>query len=67
MVTCWFSGDTFKTVYFTIRSAPIQFAICGLIQIVTDIMIFAQVWYYRGRTKGPTASLPTTGKPSNKS
>ncbi|KAK7114303.1 solute carrier family 66 member 2-like isoform X1 [Littorina saxatilis] len=48
MVAMWTCGDIFKTVYFIARSSPVQFWICGLLQIGIDISIFAQVGLYRG-------------------
>lgn len=47
MVAMWTIGDTFKTCYFIKRSAPIQFAICGALQILIDLTILAQVYIYR--------------------
>jgi hypothetical protein len=43
----WTCGDIFKTVYFIARSAPVQFWICGMLQIGIDISIFIQVHLYR--------------------
>lgn len=31
----WTLGDIFKTVYFLTRSAPMQFWICGILQVST--------------------------------
>jgi hypothetical protein len=45
----WTSGDIFKTVYFFVRSAPIQFWLCGLLQISIDIAILGQVVLYSSR------------------
>ena len=47
MVLCWTSGDTFKTVYFITRQSPLQFWMCGIIQIIIDIAILSQVFLYR--------------------
>ena len=47
MVLFWLSGDTFKTVYFIIRSAPVQFVVCGTLQVMVDIAILLQVVIYR--------------------
>ncbi|XP_078688052.1 solute carrier family 66 member 2-like isoform X2 [Branchiostoma floridae x Branchiostoma belcheri] len=47
MVGFWTSGDTFKTAYFIINKAPMQFWICGLLQVGIDIAILLQVWIYR--------------------
>lgn len=47
MVVMWTMGDVFKTIYFVYRNAPIQFAICGSMQIFIDIIILIQECYYR--------------------
>ncbi|XP_077982911.1 solute carrier family 66 member 2-like [Glandiceps talaboti] len=49
MVLFWLSGDTFKTGYFIINNAPIQFTICGALQVTIDLAILYQVWFYRGK------------------
>lgn len=46
MVLMWTSGDVFKTVYFIANQAPVQFWICGLLQVGVDVAILFQVWYY---------------------
>ena len=33
MVMFWLSGDVFKTVYFLLRQAPLQFFLCGSLQV----------------------------------
>ncbi|XP_066924803.1 solute carrier family 66 member 2-like [Clytia hemisphaerica] len=51
MVGMWFCGDTFKTGYFVIKNAPVQFGICGLLQVTIDMSILYQVFHYgRKRT-----------------
>jgi len=50
MVGMWFCGDTFKTGYFIIKEAPVQFGVCGLLQVTIDIAILYQVFYYRRKT-----------------
>ena len=47
MVLFWLSGDTFKTIYFVIRQAPIQFWVCGSLQVIVDVAILLQVVMYR--------------------
>lgn len=51
MVVMWTSGDAFKTCYFIIREAPLQFSVCGLMQICVDIAILLQVYLYRRQTR----------------
>lgn len=46
MVMMWLSGDLFKTQYFITRSAPVQFSICGALQVLIDIAILVQIWAY---------------------
>ena len=46
MVVMWLSGDVFKTCYFIIKIAPIQFWVCGLLQISIDIAILLQVYKF---------------------
>ena len=62
MVCCWLSGDSFKTVFFIVRSSPVQFAICGIIQIGVDILILLQVFVYRERS---FTTLVTKSKEQN--
>ncbi|XP_034945853.1 solute carrier family 66 member 2 isoform X2 [Chelonus insularis] len=50
MVTMWTVGDTFKTCYFIHRKTPIQFAICGALQVIIDLGILLQVYIYRNNT-----------------
>ncbi|XP_043563443.1 solute carrier family 66 member 2 [Chiloscyllium plagiosum] len=46
MVLLWTLGDIFKTTYFIINATPVQFWICGTVQICIDIAIFFQVFIY---------------------
>ncbi|KAK4297073.1 hypothetical protein Pmani_030476 [Petrolisthes manimaculis] len=47
MVFMWLLGDTFKTVYFWLRSSPFQFFVCGCLQISIDIAVLGQCVVYR--------------------
>ena len=47
MVVMWFCDDTFKTGYFIIKEAPVQFSVCGLLQVSIDIAILYQVMHYK--------------------
>ncbi|XP_044266704.1 solute carrier family 66 member 2 isoform X2 [Tribolium madens] len=51
MVIMWTCGDVFKTLYFLLREAPIQFWICGSVQVAVDVLILLQVYIYRGNTE----------------
>jgi hypothetical protein len=46
MVLLWAGGDLFKTVYFIVKEVPIQFVVCGVIQVTIDLLIMAQVSLY---------------------
>lgn len=50
MVASMTCGDTFKTGYFIARSAPLQFAFCGMLQVCIDLSILVQVFMYRERS-----------------
>lgn len=50
MVLMWTCGDVFKTSYFYVRNTPVQFIVCGALQVTVDAAILAQVWIYRENT-----------------
>lgn len=56
MVFLWAFGDVFKTVYFVVREAPLQFWVCGVLQVVIDFLILLQVIIYRA-TPSPVKLL----------
>nr|CAH0111763.1 unnamed protein product [Daphnia galeata] len=59
MVFLWLAGDSFKTLYFLTRQSPVQFSICGALQIAVDLAILSQtVWFGTtpGRRKGLAGS-----------
>ena len=58
MVLLWMIGDTFKTAYFVVYQAPVQFWLCGSLQVFIDIVILGQVYWFRDNTKR-LASQPT--------
>ncbi|KAK1880672.1 Solute carrier family 66 member 2 [Dissostichus eleginoides] len=65
MVLMWTSGDTFKTGYFLLTQAPVQFWTCGLLQVFVDFTILFQVYYYSRFPQKPvshTASHTTSAK-----
>ncbi|XP_072226246.1 solute carrier family 66 member 2 isoform X2 [Leuresthes tenuis] len=65
MVLMWTSGDTFKTGYFLLTQAPVQFWTCGLLQVFVDIAILFQVYYYSRYPQKPvshTVSHTTSAK-----
>ncbi|KAG5842592.1 hypothetical protein ANANG_G00179260 [Anguilla anguilla] len=64
MVCMWTSGDTFKTGYFLVTQAPVQFWICGLLQVCVDFAILFQVYYYSRYPQKPASHTahPTSAK-----
>ncbi|XP_051927836.1 solute carrier family 66 member 2 isoform X2 [Hippocampus zosterae] len=65
MVLMWTSGDTFKTGYFLLTQAPVQFWTCGMLQVLVDFAILFQVYYYSFYPKKPAphaASHNTSAK-----
>ncbi|KAJ8267560.1 hypothetical protein COCON_G00127320 [Conger conger] len=64
MVCMWMSGDTFKTGYFLVTQAPVQFWTCGLLQVCVDLAILFQVYYYSRYPQKPAshAANPTSAK-----
>lgn len=50
MVVLWTCGDIFKTLYFVLRDAPMQFWVCGSMQVAIDWLILLQAYIYRGNT-----------------
>ncbi|XP_033950710.1 solute carrier family 66 member 2 isoform X1 [Pseudochaenichthys georgianus] len=65
MVLMWTSGDTFKTGYFLLTQAPVQFWTCGLLQVFVDFTILFQVYYYSRFPQKPVshaASHTTSAK-----
>ena len=56
MVCMWTSGDTFKVIYYLLRSSPIQFWICGILQASLDVAILVQVLYYGRCRRGRQAT-----------
>lgn len=54
MVLLWTTGDAFKTCYFVSRKAPLQFWMCGTLQVLIDLTILGQVALYRNETTKPS-------------
>ncbi len=46
MICIWLTGDTLKTLYFLKFNSPLQFIICGFLQILIDCSIISQISYY---------------------
>ncbi|MBN3279908.1 PQLC1 protein, partial [Polyodon spathula] len=66
-MTCmWTSRDTFKAAYSMLNQAPVQFSICGLLQIFVDIAILFQVHCYSRNPQKPVChSNHTTSAKAN--
>lgn len=47
MVLMWLGGDLFKTHYYIENKVPLQFWLCGLLQITIDLLILFQVFIFR--------------------
>ena len=50
MLMTWIFGDLFKTVYYLVTKCPLQFTLCGYIQMFIDLILIGQIWYY-GKTE----------------
>ncbi|CAG8495289.1 1955_t:CDS:2 [Paraglomus brasilianum] len=42
----WFFGDTFKTFYFLYTASPLQFILCGIVQLSVDSLVVFQFILY---------------------
>lgn len=64
MVAMWTSGDTFKTAYFLLKGAPLQFSVCGLLQVLVDLAILVQVYAFARHPPKPALHTvhPTSAK-----
>nr|XP_010584980.1 PQ-loop repeat-containing protein 1 isoform X2 [Loxodonta africana] len=64
MVLMWTSGDTFKTAYFLLNRVPLQFSVCGLLQVLVDLAILLQAYTYAHRPPKPAphAAHPASAK-----
>eukprot|EP00667_Euglena_gracilis_P016259 EG_transcript_17000 len=51
LVAAWVLGDGAKTAYFVLTGSPVQFLICGSLQLCLDAVIVLQFCLYRGRDK----------------
>ncbi|KAK0527596.1 hypothetical protein OC834_001640 [Tilletia horrida] len=57
LIAAWVGGDMAKTAYFLWQQSPLQFLICGLIQLSIDLAICYQAWIYREKTAADEAAL----------
>lgn len=58
MIAGWMVGDSLKTVYFLLRKVPMQFLLCGCLQICVDSAILAQIATYATKASKPRDFIP---------
>ncbi|KAI9311558.1 hypothetical protein BX666DRAFT_1867877 [Dichotomocladium elegans] len=46
IMASWAFGDGFKLFYFVSTSAPLQFSLCGAVQLSVDMLIVSQAFIY---------------------
>ena len=46
MLMAWVYGDCFKTIYYLVSNCPYQFILCGFVQMIFDMILIGQSWYY---------------------
>ncbi|CAB4432035.1 unnamed protein product [Rhizophagus irregularis] len=51
IILTWVCGDTFKTFYYIYYHTPVQFILCGIIQLSVDFIIVIQVIIYGRRMR----------------
>jgi len=56
LVATWLFGDAFKSGYLIIIESPIQMVLCGVIQVLFDLIIILQVIYYNRQSETKTES-----------
>ncbi len=47
LILTWITGDSIKLIYFLLIDTPIQLIICAVTQIIQDIVIISQIFYYK--------------------
>lgn len=62
LILVWFAGDAAKTVFYVVKNQPLQFIICGAVQLAIDVGILAQIFFY-----GQQYKEVATGKEANES
>ncbi|KEG08221.1 hypothetical protein DQ04_07691010 [Trypanosoma grayi] len=60
LVLTWFIGDIIKVIYFFAYHQPLPFILCGCFQLSLDLVVIAQVIYYRCRRRRLPTVAPTT-------
>ncbi len=60
----WLGGDSFKLLYFVLRSSPVQFTSCAAFQLSIDLAILAQSSMYRQNTERDEEAMRTNAEPN---
>ena len=47
MIISFLLGDSFRTYYYIVTKSPIQFLICGILQIAINLILMFQIIYYK--------------------
>jgi len=50
LIFTWFFGDCTKIYYYIQKNQPLQFTMCGALQLMSDIAILGQIYVY-GRAR----------------
>jgi hypothetical protein len=50
LILMWLLGDIYKLSYYSGSGAPIQLLACAAFQVITDVAILTQFWFYRKNT-----------------
>ena len=57
LVGTWLFGDIIKTFYFLRTFAPLQLVLCGIFQIIIDIVVIFQIFIYEQSVELPISNL----------
>ncbi len=60
----WLGGDSFKLLYFVLRSSPVQFTSCAAFQLSIDLAILAQSRVYRQNTERDEEAMRSNAQPN---
>lgn len=63
LVLTWFIGDAFKTGFFILRRSPMQFVLCGVIQLIVDVGVAYQMHRYGSTPLAGVGALRFEGSP----
>lgn len=57
MVLLWAMGDVYKTAYYIMNDSGNQFLVCGITQIIIDLLIGIQILIYAPSVKYSAVNL----------